>query len=129
MDEAERCHRLASIFSGTLMDVGTPDEIIDRRHLHIVEFEPDRRAEAEEALRADPRVEEIAHYGAVFRVTVRGNTDPISVVREIADKHGIRFANLRQSRPSVEDAFVSMVRQNERAQPAHAAQPSSGAPA
>jgi ABC-2 type transport system ATP-binding protein len=128
MDEAERCHRLAFIFSGTLMDVGTPDEIIGRRHLRIVEFEPDRRAAAEEALRADPRVEEIAHYGTVFRVTVRGNDDPMSVMREISDGHGIRFTNLHESRPSVEDAFVSMVRQSERAQPAHPAQPSSGAP-
>jgi hypothetical protein len=52
----------------------------------------------------------------------------MSVMREISDGHGIRFTNLHESRPSVEDAFVSMVRQSERAQPAHPAQPSSGAP-
>ena len=28
MDEAERCHRLAFIFGGSLLDVGTPDEIV-----------------------------------------------------------------------------------------------------
>ena len=31
MDEAERCHRLAFIFRGELLDVGTPDEIVARR--------------------------------------------------------------------------------------------------
>jgi ABC-2 type transport system ATP-binding protein len=125
MDEAERCHRLAFIFSGRVMDVGTPDEIVARRHLRIVEFEPDRRPEAEQALRADPRVEEIAHYGSVFRVTVRESADPMAVMREIADGHRIRFANLHESRPSVEDAFVSMVRQNEGGQPPP---PAAGAP-
>jgi ABC-2 type transport system ATP-binding protein len=114
MDEAERCHRLAFIFGGTLMDVGTPAEIVARRHLRVVEFEPDRRAEAEAALRADPRVEEIAHYGVVFRVTVREKADPEAVVRENCGARGIVPANLRESRVSVEDAFVAMVRQDER---------------
>jgi hypothetical protein len=53
----------------------------------------------------------------------------MSVMREISDGHALRFTNLHESRPSVEDAFVSMVRQNERAQPAHQTQPASGAPA
>jgi hypothetical protein len=74
-------------------------------------------------------VEEVAHYGTVFRVTVRESDDPMSVMREISDGRGLRFTNLHESRPSVEDAFVSMVRQSERAQPAHAAQTSTGAPA
>jgi len=122
MDEAERCHRLAFIFGGTLMDVGTPAEIVARRRLRVVELEPDRRADAEEALRADPRVEEIAHYGAVLRVTVHADADPGAVVREVCGGRGVVPANLRESRVSVEDAFVAMVRQDERrAQAARAA--------
>src|ERR1700682_4442926 len=31
MDEAERCHRLAFIFSGSVLDVGTPEEIVAPR--------------------------------------------------------------------------------------------------
>jgi ABC-2 type transport system ATP-binding protein len=114
MDEAERCHRLAFIFGGTLMDVGTPAEIVARRNLRVVEFEVDRRAEAEAALGADPRVEEIAHYGTVFRVTVRAPADPVAVVREQCDRRGLVTSDLRESRVSVEDAFVAMVRQDER---------------
>ena len=122
MDKAERCHRLAFIFGGTLMDVGTPAEIVARRRLRVVELEPDRRADAEEALRADPRVEEIAHYGAVLRVTVHADADPGAVVREVCGGRGVVPANLRESRVSVEDAFVAMVRQDERrAQAARAA--------
>ncbi|MGH7438919.1 MAG: ABC transporter ATP-binding protein, partial [Polyangiaceae bacterium] len=33
MDEAERCHRLAFIFRGEVLDVGTPDEVVNRRNL------------------------------------------------------------------------------------------------
>jgi ABC-type multidrug transport system ATPase subunit len=39
--EAERCHRLGFIFAGKLLDVGTPDEIVERRHLRAAEVEVD----------------------------------------------------------------------------------------
>ena len=84
MDEAERCHRLAFIFGGALLDVGTPDggggtaPACAPRSSRWTARGP---AEVEEALRADPRVEEIAHYGVLLRVTTRGDVDPTAVVR------------------------------------------------
>src|SRR5438093_105560 len=38
MDEAERCHRLAFIFRGSVLDVGTPDEVVARRGLRCAEL-------------------------------------------------------------------------------------------
>jgi ABC-2 type transport system ATP-binding protein len=115
MDEAERCHRLAFIFGGAVMDVGTPAEVVERRGLGAVELEvADRRNEAEAALRADPRVEEIAHFGATFRVIVRPGADPSTVVREALAARQLVPHELHESRVSVEDAFVAMVRQDER---------------
>ncbi|HEX5754877.1 MAG TPA: ABC transporter ATP-binding protein, partial [Arenimonas sp.] len=38
MDEAERCHRLAFIFRGQLLAVGTPDEVVRARALSVVEL-------------------------------------------------------------------------------------------
>ncbi|WP_219827703.1 AAA family ATPase [Salmonella enterica] len=37
MDEAERCRRIAFIFRGQLLDVGTPSEVVARRGLRVVE--------------------------------------------------------------------------------------------
>ncbi len=39
MDEAERCHRLAFIFRGELLDTGTPEQIVERRGLRVAELE------------------------------------------------------------------------------------------
>jgi ABC-2 type transport system ATP-binding protein len=113
MDEAERCHRLAFIFAGAVMDVGTPAEIVARRGLRAVELsiaEDARRAEAQRVLRADPRVEEIAHYGALDRVILRGDADPVEIVRQLLAARGLPAAGVRETRVTVEDAFVSMVR-------------------
>jgi ABC-2 type transport system ATP-binding protein len=110
MDEAERCHRLAFIFRGSLLDVGTPEEIVQRRGLRIAELEIARAPEAADALRGAPGVEEVAHYGHTLRLAVRGGADPVGLARDVLGARGIAVAAAHESRATVEDAFVSMVR-------------------
>jgi ABC-2 type transport system ATP-binding protein len=126
MDEAERCHRLSFIFDGSVLDTGTPAEIVERRHLRALELEVTRPIEAADRLRAaiDPRggpgIEEVAHFGAVLRVTTRGAADPEPLVRRLLEGAGHTVDDLRPSRVSVEDAFVAMVREDERRKVAEA---------
>jgi ABC-2 type transport system ATP-binding protein len=110
MDEAERCHRLAFIFRGALLDVGTPDEIVARRELRVAELEVDKGPEAATLLRAAPDVEEVAHYGHLLRLATRGRVDPVALALEVLGSHGIPVHRSREARATVEDAFVSMVR-------------------
>ena len=106
MDEAERCHRLAFIFRGTLLDVGTPDEIIDRRGLRVAEMEAPDATRAAELLKARPEVDEVSHYGPLLRLATRGGVDPEKLAREVVGN----VTRYREVRVTVEDAFVSMVR-------------------
>jgi ABC-2 type transport system ATP-binding protein len=112
MDEAERCHRLAFIFGGTLLDVGTPDQIVARRALRVAELDVDRARDAAEALRTRPEVEEVAHYGHVLRLATRGGVDPVAFAREALAGRGLAVRSVREARATVEDAFVAMVRAN-----------------
>ncbi len=112
MDEAERCHRLAFIFGGALLDVGTPDEVVQRRGLRIAELEIERAPEAALALREAAGVEEVAHYGHLLRLAVSGGADPVALAKQILDARGIVVRSAREARTTVEDAFVSMVRAN-----------------
>jgi ABC-2 type transport system ATP-binding protein len=110
MDEAERCHRLAFIFSGRLLGVGTPEEIVAARKLQAVELEVEEAARVGDVLRALPEVDEVAHYGRLVRVATRGNVEPESFVRGRLAAVGLRVLGARASRVTVEDAFVSTVR-------------------
>ena len=114
MDEAERCHRLAFIFRGTLLDVGTPEEVVARRELRVAEIDVERPHDFAEALRADDRIEEVSHLGNLLRVATRRRTDPHEVAEEIAQRSGLRVRAAREIRTTVEDAFVAMVRSEER---------------
>jgi ABC-2 type transport system ATP-binding protein len=115
MDEAERCHRLAFIFRGQVLDIGTPEQIIERRALAALELSTDRPREAAELLRKQPEVDEVAHYGHVLRLTTRGGVDPTAFTLGLLKQHGIGVQSAAPSRVSVEDAFVSMVREDDAA--------------
>jgi ABC-2 type transport system ATP-binding protein len=113
MDEAERCHRLAFIFRGALLDVGSPDEIVKRRALHVAELRVDNATHAETLLARDPRVEEVSHYGHVLRVCAKGGADALEVATEVLSQTPVVIESAERVRATVEDAFVAMVRADE----------------
>jgi ABC-2 type transport system ATP-binding protein len=110
MDEAERCHRLAFIFRGQLLDVGTPSEIVTRRALRVVEVAVSPAHAASELLRTHPHVEEVANLGEVLRVATRDGVDPDALVEEALGDGRFTVTEIRDVRATVEDAFVAMVR-------------------
>jgi ABC-2 type transport system ATP-binding protein len=114
MDEAERCHRLAFIFRGTLLDVGTPEEVVARRGLRCAEVVADDAPRMASALRAMPEVDEVAHYGKVLRLAALRGADPQELAARAAREVGARIEESRPARATVEDAFVSMVRHEAR---------------
>jgi ABC-2 type transport system ATP-binding protein len=115
MDEAERCHRIAFIFRGHVLDVGTPEAIVTRRGLRVAELEVDQARVAAGALRAHPDVDEVAHYGHILRLATRGGADPEALAGAVLAPLGIAVGACRVARPTVEDVFVSMVRAEETA--------------
>ena len=105
MDEAERCHRLVFVFAGRVLDEGRPDEVVARRQLQAVAVEVDDPARLRLALAGHPAVESAEPYGHAVRVVTRG-VDPIAVVTALVGPP----RSVQVLRPSVEDAFVAMVR-------------------
>jgi ABC-2 type transport system ATP-binding protein len=121
MDEAERCHRLAFIFRGSVLDIGTPAQIVDRRNLRAAELTAARPLEAAAALRVDSQVEEVAHFGEALRLCTRKGADPAAVITRVLGAAKLDFRDVRPARVTVEDAFVAMVRADERTQAREAA--------
>ena len=106
MDEAERCHRLAFIFGGRVLDLGRPEQIVARRQLTAIELEVAEPELAARALRGQPEIEGVEPYGHRLRVIARG-ADPGDVVRRLGLAPAVP---IERARVTVEDAFVSMVR-------------------
>jgi hypothetical protein len=115
MDEAERCHRLAFIFRGALLD--SRDARGDRRAPRAcacAEVECDGERAVLDALRADARVEEVAPFGPRLRVTTRGEHDPAALCARRWPRRACAVTVPPEVRANLEDAFVSMVRDDAR---------------
>jgi ABC-2 type transport system ATP-binding protein len=114
MEEAERCHRIAFIFKGGLIDVGTPAEVVERRGLRACEIEVADPVAASAALSARPEIDEVSFYGRILRVTARDGADAQAAAVAALAQVGIPVVSSREVRATVEDAFVSLVRPEER---------------
>ena len=103
MDEAERFDRLAFIFRGRQLDVGTPAELIARSGLQVREVTGGEVVARAEGLRGRPGVVEAAVLGRTLRLVARG------------DEVAALLPEGTPGRVTIEDAFIALAHQPEHA--------------
>ncbi len=108
MEEAERlCDRVAIIEHGRIVDMDQPARLVDRHcpERSVVLVTAD--AEADERLRAIPRVDAVAREND--RITVRGRGDDlVAEVITCLSEHRIRVTDFRTETPNLEDVFLKL---------------------
>jgi ABC-2 type transport system ATP-binding protein len=114
MDEAEHCDTLAFIYDGRIIARGTPQEIkAQQMSGELLEVTTPQYAEALEVLAARPEVLEAALFGRAIHVTVRDGAAAVPRLREALLTRGIALEGIASVRPSLEDAFVSIVERDQ----------------
>jgi len=108
MEEAERlCDRVAIIEHGRIIDVDSPQRLVDRhcpeRTVVLVTDDP----LAEERFRALPRAEAVERTDARFTIRGRGD-DFVSDVIQCLAEHQVRVRDFRTELPSLEDVFLKL---------------------
>lgn len=110
MDEAEHCDRIAFIDRGKLIDLDTPTGLKNRGVRGIVyemEVTDERRAFA--LLRsAQGRFGDVSMFGNNIHIDFVGRE--IEAVGSFLAEAGVEVLSFRKISPSLEDAFVSMLR-------------------
>jgi len=115
MDEAEYCDRLALIYRGRLIALGTPDQL-KREHMpeDVLEVEVERPMEALEVLGKLPAVREAALFGALLHAVTADADTAIPAIRTALDRAGIPAVRIEKILPSLEDVFVSLIEAEDR---------------
>jgi ABC-2 type transport system ATP-binding protein len=107
MDEAERCHRLAILAQGRLVAEGEPERLMTDLPLQVIEVESKDIDAARRELHGLPMVRSLAQMGIRLHVLVdRAVPNAPATVHEALEKGGIE-AEVRQTRPNLEDVFVA----------------------
>jgi hypothetical protein len=55
----------------------------------------------------------VAHYGDLLRLATRRGVDPTELATRVLRERGFAVKSMRETRATVEDAFVAMVRADE----------------
>jgi ABC-2 type transport system ATP-binding protein len=108
MEEAERlCDRVAIIQRGKIIDIDTPERLVDRhcpeRTVVLATDDPT----AEERFRTIPRVEAVIRKDS--RITIRGRGDDLvtEVIRCLSENR-IHVTDFRTILPNLEDVFLKL---------------------
>ena len=109
MEEAEYCNRLALIFRGKMVALGTPTELKRnsmKGELLLVECE--RLGDAMDALQKTPGVMDAAVFGNALHLVVENAAGAEPEIRARLNQKGITVGRIAPIRPTLEDAFVSL---------------------
>ncbi len=116
MDEAERCSRIGLMYRGRLVICDTPEKVRGMVRGELVELRPadaDMAAKGASLLSGAEGVLEIQVYGDLLHVFVdsweRRETE---IVRQL-EAGEVKYSGLRQARPRMEEAFISLIKGQE----------------
>jgi len=110
MDEAERCSRVALMFEGSVIVCDVPERIKGLVEGELLELRPERLREASRIIGELPGVLEVQTYGDLLHVFVDDAARRAPAIQEALAGAGIAVQGLRQTRPRMEDAFISLIR-------------------
>jgi len=114
LDEAERCSRVGLIYQGDLLIVDTPSAVKARIGGTILELRMENRQKGMRLLEGGELIRSLVLSGDKIHVLVDHAQKGEEVIREVLKAQGMEILSLTPVRPSLEDAFVSIVQGRER---------------
>jgi ABC-2 type transport system ATP-binding protein len=108
MEEAERlCDRVAIIERGRIIDIDTPQRLVDRHCPERTVILATDDLTAEERFRAIPRIESVVRSDTQFTIRGRGE-DLVTEVIHCLSENRMRVTDFRMIIPSLEDVFLKL---------------------
>ena len=119
MEEAEYCNRLAMIYRGKMVALGTPTELKQKfmkGELLLVEAQPLGRAV--DVLQSTSGILDAAVFGNALHLVVPRAEPAIPLVRNHLQSSGVTVRSIEEIRPTLEDVFVSLTTEGAQARAA-----------
>jgi len=115
MDEAEYCHRIALMYRGKVIALGTPDQLKESLESHqILYLETSDILDSMKAIEKLPGISDVAVFGGGLHVTVDNEEHASPAIRAALEAAKVGLVHMERIRPSMEDVFVALIEQEER---------------
>ena len=110
MDEAEYCDRLAMIYRGELVAMGTPEEMKSRyMPTDILGLECPEPFVVLQKINEIREVKEAALFGRGLHLSVQEAEKALPIIADFLIGSKLSYTRLEQIKPSLEDVFVSII--------------------
>lgn len=113
LDEADRCHRVGLMHRGRLMAVGTPGELKRLMRGAILEVRMEQSRKAVPILRRRLPEASIGLFGDRVHIVTPDPDRATVAIQAALGEAGLPITGLRAIEPSLEDVFISMLRDQE----------------
>ena len=114
LDEAERCSRVGLIYQGDLLIADTPSAVKAQIGGKILELRVENHQKGMKVLEGIELIRSLVLSGDKIHLLVDDSEKAEKVVREVLKEQNIEILDLVVVRPSLEDAFVSIVQKKQR---------------
>ena len=109
MEEAEYCNRLALIFRGNIVALGSPSDLKrDSMNGELIQVECEPLGDAVEVLQSAPGVMDAAVFGNALHLVVENAAEAMQSLRSYLAERNIVVSRMEEIAPSLEDVFVSL---------------------
>ena len=115
MEEAEYCDRIALIYKGRMIAMGTPMEL-KTRHMQedILDIRCDRPQTISQELMGLPGIRDVSLFGAGLHVvTFDAGTAELTIRQKFKDM-GLAGYTIEKILPGMEDVFISLIEQDDK---------------
>ncbi|OGP55021.1 MAG: multidrug ABC transporter ATP-binding protein [Deltaproteobacteria bacterium RBG_13_52_11b] len=109
LDEAERCSRIGLIYGGELLIVDTPSGVKGRIEGTVLELQTENNQRSLKLLYGIESLRSQVLSGDKIHVLVDDPKKGEALIRKALGERGIGISTLMAVRPSLEDAFISIV--------------------
>jgi ABC-2 type transport system ATP-binding protein len=119
MDEAENCNRMTLIYKGTIIALGTPEEMkTEVMKDEILDISVPDAEEWIGRLKDTTGVKDAALFSTSVHVVVEDSRSAVPAIESLFKKNGAKKYVVRKIKPSLEDVFVSSIEKYDREHPA-----------
>lgn len=118
MDEAENCDRMVLIYRGSIIAMGTPNEMKTKCMTNeVLEITLPNSQEWLDKVNKIAGVKESALFGAEIHAVVYDSLKTIPAIEEFLRSKGIEEFKVEKISPSLEDVFVSLIENHDKPDP------------
>ncbi len=109
LDEAERCTRVALMYSGRLLTLGTPSEIKSTVKDSLLEVISTDVWEVEKILRTNEKYGNIIREGNAIKLFTDDHEKAKKEINRLLIKNGINAKSILKTTPTLENCFIEII--------------------